>query len=176
MLLGKPDTPMNKEPIKNEQTKDEQAQAIALDKVRNQFSYRVGEYSILLETEIRTEVVDVRPVSEIPFSPDWCAGLSSSRGELYPVMNMHKVFLDRESPATIKLLLVHHPKFSPLILACDGYDSQLNVPVEPSNIKQDDSLPAWISHSLTHNSQTLLVADHARLLRHIQRTSTPHIQ
>lgn len=139
-----------------------------------QFSYRVGQYSILLEPQVRSEVVDIQMISEVPFSPDWCLGLTSSRGELYPVMDMHKVVLDEASPVNIKLLLIEHPQFSPILLACDGYASQQNVPKKAQNEQENENLPAWISYSLTHNNQVLLIADHARLLHHVQRISGQH--
>lgn len=139
-----------------------------------QFSYSVGQYSILLEPQVHCEVVETQTISDVPFSPDWCLGLASSRGELYPVMDMHKVILDQASPAKIKLLLIKHPQFSPILLACDGYASQQNVPEKVPNQQENENLPAWISYSLMHHDQALLVADHARLLRHVQRISSQH--
>lgn len=139
-----------------------------------QFSYRVGDYSVLLESQISSEVVDAQSISDVPFSPDWCLGLASTRGELYPVMDMHKIVLDKTPPEEIKLLLIKHPEFSPILLACDGFASQQNVPEKTHDKQDDEGLPAWISHSLTHNNETLLVADHSRLLRYVQRISIQH--
>lgn len=135
------------------------------------FCYRIGSNLILLESDILAEVLMAHTVYSVPFAPEWCAGLISLRGELYPVVDMHKVVQGKGMPETCQLLLIQHPRFPPVIFSCDGYPRQLKLPVENISKYPAENLPGWIPHVLHHDGQTLLAADHGRLLRRIQRSA-----
>ncbi len=138
---------------------------------QQQFCYRIGTHTILLEPEMRAEVLTAPTLYPVPFAPGWCCGLISLRGDLYPVIDMHWVVQRQSSTTTPQLLLIQHPRFSPVVLTCDGYPRQLKLTPEDLTAHQGDNLPSWIPHVLHHAGNTLLAADHGRLLRHIQRTS-----
>jgi chemotaxis signal transduction protein len=138
--------------------------------VASRFYYRIGIHFILLEAEIRTEVLSEQVTYPLPFSPAWCAGLISLRGELYPIVDMHQVLQGQSFATTPQLLLIQHPRFPPIALTCDGYPRQLKLPAQDLDLQVGENLPGWIPHVLHHDSNTLLVADHGRLLRHLQRT------
>lgn len=137
----------------------------------SRFCYRIGSYTVLMEADVVAEVLLRQSVYQLPFAPEWCAGLTSLRGELYPVVDMHRVLLGQGSPAHHQLLLVRHPGFPPVILTCDGYPRQLKLATESVHEQAGVRLPGWISHTLQHQGELLLAADHGKLLRHIQRTS-----
>jgi chemotaxis signal transduction protein len=136
----------------------------------SRFCYRIGSHSILLEPVIRAEVLTAHSIYPVPFAPPWCAGLISLRGDLHPVINMHWVVERRSSATQNQLLLIQHPRFPPVVLTCDGYPRQLKLSADDLVEHQGDNLPGWIPHVLHHQGQTLLAADHDRLLRQIQRT------
>lgn len=140
------------------------------ESVASRFYYRIGAHSILLEAEIRAEVLSGQVIYPLPFAPAWCAGLISLRGELYPIVDMHQVLQGQSFSAAPQLLLIQHPRFSPIALTCDGYPRQLQLPTHDLDLQRGENLPGWIPHVLHHDSSTLLVADHGRLLRHLQRT------
>ncbi len=142
----------------------------AEDLLSHQFSYDVGDYSILIERSINAEILDGKSVDPLPFSPDWCAGLTSSRSEIFPVINMQKILLSQPSHPSPKLLLLRHAEYPAIVLTCDGYSSQSNI---PNKLKTPSkTLPAWIAGTLNHKTKKLLVADHARLFRQIQGDTT----
>ena len=86
-------------------------------------------------------------------------------------MDMHKVVLGKPAPHQTQLLLIQHPQFSPIILTCDGFPRQLKLSDADLTEYTPENLPSWIPHTLQHNGQTLLAADHGRLLRQIRQTT-----
>lgn len=150
--------------------RDEQATNQPVE-LHSRFCYRIGSNLILLEPTVLAEVLTAQTVYPVPFAPAWCAGLISLRGDLYPVVDMHKVVLGKPMPEAHQLLFLQHPRFSPVILSCDGYPRQLKLPEEDLTEYPADNLPGWIPHVLRHNGQILLAAEHGRLLRQIQNTS-----
>jgi chemotaxis signal transduction protein len=136
----------------------------------SRFCYHIGAHTVLLETEIRAEVLGGQTLYPMPFAPAWCAGLISLRGELYPIIDMHQVLQGQSFRKTPQLLLIQHPRFTPIALTCDGYPRQLKLSQDDLEAQADDNLPSWIPHVLTHAGSRLLAADHGRLLRHLQRT------
>jgi chemotaxis signal transduction protein len=142
----------------------------ASESVSSRFCYHIGTHSILLETEIRAEVLGGHTLYPVPFAPPWCAGLISLRGELYPIIDMHHVLQGQSFSTTPQLLLIQHPRFSPIALTCDGYPRQLKLSSQDLHAQPGENLPGWIPHILQHEGVSLLAADHGRLLRHLQRT------
>ena len=138
--------------------------------VTNRFCYYIGAHAVLLETDIRAEVLSGQTMYPVPFAPTWCAGLISLRGELYPIIDMHHVLQGQSFNKTPQLLLIQHPRFPPIALTCDGYPRQLKLSQDALEAQAGENLPGWIPHTLTHEGSRLLAADHGRLLRHLQRT------
>ena len=140
--------------------------------VTTRFCYCIGEHQLLLEPGVTAEILTNQSIYPLPFAPQWCAGLTSLRGDMFPVVDMHRVVLNDTVRHKTQLLFVQHPQFPPIILTCDGMPRliKLNVLAEES-VAADSSLPSWIPRTLQYEGQRLLVADHGRLLRHIYRTS-----
>lgn len=148
-----------------------QAMPLLPEHTISRFCYRIGQHTLLLETAIMAEVLMSQTIYPLPFAPDWCAGLVSLRGDLFPVMDMHKVVQGKSAPSNPQLLLIQHPQFSPVILTCDGFPRQIKL--TPDDLKEHpaENLPSWIPHTLHHNGQVLLAANHGRLLRQIRQVS-----
>lgn len=141
------------------------------DPATSRFCYRIGQHSVLLESGILAEVLSNPAIYPIPFAPEWCAGFVSLRGDLFPVINMHKVLTGKQAINSTRLLLIHHPSFTPVALTCDGYPFQLKLSAENQADQQLESLPGWIPHAIMHEGRRLLAADHGRLFRQIQHLS-----
>lgn len=136
-----------------------------------QFCYPVGTYQVLLEPETQAEILPARPICAVPFAPAWCKGMISLRGNLLPVVDMHWLLHGIPCPHPACLLLVHPPQTLAVAVVCDGYPRALTLP-PPSqpDTPAASSLPAWISHTVTHAGQTFLAANHTLLFRQIQQT------
>ncbi len=137
----------------------------------NRFCYCIGSHSILLEPTVTAEILPTQMIYPVPFAPNWCAGLTSLRGDLYPVVDMHLVMLGKPFPSQLQLLLIQYPQIQPVVLTSDDYPRQLKLSAKNQIGQADENLPGWISHTVQHEGQTLLAADHGRLLRYIQKMS-----
>jgi chemotaxis signal transduction protein len=137
----------------------------------NRFYYKVGLHNILLELELKTEVLMAQTIYPLPFAPDWCKGLANVRSELVPVIDMHKIILGRPASIQTNLLLIQHPKFPPAVITCDGYPKQVKLTKDDLNLVLENQLPAWLSQRLQYPTERILVADHGKLLRYIRRNS-----
>lgn len=129
------------------------------------FCYKTGDYHILLESSIRSEILTFDDVYPVPFAPDWCVGLAGVRGELFPVLDMHKVLLNLSRPAQPYLLWLKHELFEPIIIGSDS----LPIQVEMKNTEHGDGhipgLPGWIRSAWSTDNHVYLEADHGRLFR-----------
>ena len=138
------------------------------------FCYKTGDYHIVLEAGIRSELLTSDSIYPVPFAPDWCIGLISARGELYPVLDMHKVLLNSERPDKTSLLWLQHPEFAPIVVSCEGLPRQIELPAS-GDIEEGGErlpgLPGWIRHTWVQDDDMLLGADHARLFKTIIKQS-----
>ena len=135
----------------------------------NRFYYKVGLHNILLELELKIEVLMAQTIYPLPSVPDWCKGLANVRCELVPVIDMHKIVLGRPASIQSNLLLIQHPKFPPTVLTCDGYPKQVKLTQDDANLVAENQSPAWLSQRLQYPTERILVADHGKLLRYIRR-------
>ncbi len=133
------------------------------------FCYKTGDYYIVLEAGIRSEILALNRVHPVPFAPDWCVGLAGVRGELFPVLNMHKILLNRNRPEQPYLLWLKHEQFEPVIIGSDSLPVQMK-PTHSADHSDNDheripGLPGWIHRTRNTDHGVCLEADHGRLLR-----------
>lgn len=134
------------------------------------FSYKVGDYRILLEPGVRSEVLTLDTVYPVPYAPDWCAGLSNVRGDLCPVIDMHGVLFKQQRPKKQYLLWLQHEAFTPVVVSCDELPKQISVPDESVQSGRIPGMPGWIQTVWSQDQALLLAADHARLFRLLSKT------
>lgn len=134
------------------------------------FYYRIGNHKILLEPTIRAEIIAESAISPVPFAPEWCLGLTSLRGDLFPVLDMHKILQGKRAGEKATLLLVTYPQINPVILTCDGYPQPLHL--DPDHLEPETSttpLPSWIPQVLRYQEQIFYQADHRLLFRQLRQ-------
>lgn len=128
------------------------------------FCYRTGDYHIVLEEGVRSELLMSGKIYPVPFAPDWCIGLASVRGELFPVLDMHRVLLNQERPEQPYLLCLRHESFKPIIVGCDDLPAQTAIHHTETN-EHIPGLPGWIRRTWSTDDKVYLGADHGRLFR-----------
>lgn len=136
------------------------------------FSYKVGDYRILLEAGMRSEVLTLDTVYPVPYAPDWCAGLANVRGDLCPVIDMHGVLFKQQRPKKQYLLWLQHEAFAPVVVSCDELPKQVNVPETSEQSGRIPGIPGWVQTIWSHDKVLLLAADHGRLLRLLSKTKS----
>jgi len=132
----------------------------------NLFFYRIGQLRILIEDDIKMEVLSESTLYPIPNSPAWYLGTRSVRGTILPVINMHFLLGIADSAAPPPWLLkLDHPLFSPIILAMDSLPAQVNLnTLANSPTNTSTYYPHWIESSALKNDTVFLFADHYTLL------------
>ena len=140
------------------------------------FSYKVGDYRILLEAGVRSEVLALDTVYPVPYAPDWCAGLSNVRGDLCSVIDMHGVLFKQQRPQKQYLLWLQQEGFAPVVVSCDELPKQIQVPDEAEQTGRIPGMPGWIQKVWNQDNSLLLAADHARLFRLLIKTKPSGIQ
>ncbi|HPY40555.1 MAG TPA: chemotaxis protein CheW [Thiolinea sp.] len=138
--------------------------------MQSAFSYKVGDYRILLEAGVRSEVLTLDTVYPVPYSPDWCAGLANVRGDLCPVIDMHGVLFKQQRPTKQYLLWLQHEAFAPVVVSCDELPKQITIPDEAAQSGRIPGMPGWIQTVWSQDNALLLAADHARLFRLLSKT------
>jgi hypothetical protein len=133
---------------------------------KNLFFYRIDQLRILIEDDIKMEVLSESNIYPIPHAPAWYLGTSSVRGTILPVINIHFLLgIDTPSPLQKQWLLkLEHPLFSPIIVAMDSLPSQMNLNTL-SSFPADTNIhyPHWVESSALQNNHTFLFADHYTL-------------
>ncbi|MEZ5534186.1 MAG: chemotaxis protein CheW [Thiolinea sp.] len=129
------------------------------------FCYRTGDYHIVLEGGIRSEILPFDKIYPVPFAPQWCVGLAGVRGELFPVLDMHRVLLNQPRPKQPYLLWLKHDSFEPIIIGSDSIPAQIEVNKAADDSGHIPGLPGWIRNTWSMDGQVYLEADHGRLFR-----------
>jgi chemotaxis signal transduction protein len=137
------------------------------------FCYEVDGMRIFIESGIKMEVLEQSIVYPIPNAPKWYSGVTSLRGDILTIVNMHFLLNSKQNSNTTRLLKLEHPDFPPLVIAIDTLPHQRDVDKLVANkILNKKHYPEWITSSSTHNNHTFLFADHAALFNAMQSNST----
>ncbi|HIO93098.1 MAG TPA: hypothetical protein EYG68_09705 [Leucothrix mucor] len=136
------------------------------------FCYEVENKRVFVEPKIKMEVLEKTVIYPIPNAPKWYAGVTSLRGTILPVVNMHFLLGLKDSSTNKRLLQLEHPNFPPLAIAIDNLPHQRNIEnLKGENKPNHSDYPQWISSSAKHNNCTFLFADHSALFQAMQNSS-----
>lgn len=73
------------------------------DEVR--FGFRAAGWNFLLGAEESVQIIDARPVCQLPGTPGWCAGLINLHGILLPVFDLARL-LDGDADGNSRYIMV----------------------------------------------------------------------
>ncbi|MGV6809138.1 MAG: chemotaxis protein CheW [bacterium] len=137
------------------------------------FYYRVGDFAILLEKSLTTEVFLNLSVTTIPFLPNWCKGLTNLRSDLLPIVDLHQLLM-KKSVSQHHFLHLKHPDFPAIILSCDGYPQSIELNPQDRSTKKTLNTPQWLAQHKYHQHKQLsgnglFIADHGFLLKILQQ-------
>lgn len=118
------------------------------------------------------EVLEQSVIYPIPNAPKWYSGVTSLRGDILTIVNLHFLLNAKPNSKTKRLLKLEHPDFPPLAIAIDTLPHQRDVNTLTASKKTNNkNYPEWITSSSTHNNHTYLFADHAALFTAMQSNS-----
>ena len=137
------------------------------------FCYEIDGTHIFIESGIKMEVLEQSIIYPIPNAPKWFSGVTSLRGDILPIVNMHFLLNAKQNSKTKRLLKLKHPDFTSLVIGIDGLPHQNNTDnLQPSNNPNKTQYPEWITSTSTYNNHIFLFANHATLFSAIQNNST----
>ncbi len=133
------------------------------------FCYEIDNKRVLIEPEIQMEVLEETNVYPVPNAPKWYSGVTSLRGDILVVANMHFLLNAVNKQENNRLLRLKHPSFPPIVLVIDTLPYQIDIAgSEESNKKNEGEFPRWIKYSITKGKNTFLYSDHSILFKSIQ--------
>lgn len=137
------------------------------------FCYEIDSTYIIIESGIRMEVLEHSIIYPVPNAPKWYLGVTSLRGDILTVVNMHFLLHTTQHGKYKRLLKLEHPDFSAVVIAIDHLPQQRNIDtLQINSTPNKRQYPEWINSSSTHDEHTFLFANHAILFNAMQTNST----
>ncbi len=134
------------------------------------YAIRVGDFGLLIGARVPTEFVLPVPVSRLPNTPQWFAGLINLRGGIVPVFDIESMIVtdeeaaQRSVPAGRLLFLVLDRGEHSAALKIHGFPQAL------SGLKPLDEMPSvpaplddCVSSAMVENGSVWFEFDHLRL-------------
>ena len=144
------------------------------------FYYSMGANNFLIEQDLKAETLNEMPVNQIPFSPDWYMGLVSIRGVIMPVIDMNDFVNSQTMTKANKkvsdthndsyFLKLEHNDHSPIVIKIDGLPKQISISTMKKR-KAAKTKPAWMIHTMKHETSSITEVDHQELLNKIKELS-----
>ena len=131
------------------------------------FYYTAADHNILLESDIKTEIVDQLTIFPMPHAPTWCSGMVSLRGKIIPVLDMAHM-LGTEPKSNARWLLILESTPLPLIaIKIDKLPSRLSYSEDQVGIIESGHYPNWLTSIIKTEDLTLFKADHNTLFQQL---------
>ncbi len=135
------------------------------------FCYEIENNRIFIEPKINMEVLEKTTVYPIPNAPKWYAGITSLRGDMLMVMNMHFILGTNKQGTTKHLLKLEHPDFPPLAIAIDNLPYQRDIERLSTSSTDASNYPDWVKSVAESNNKIFLFVDHSTLFKAMQNNS-----
>lgn len=133
----------------------------------SKFYYTVTGHNIILEPEIKTEIIEQQDIFPIPHSPDWCKGMISLRGKLIPVINLHKVLNDSEQDKSDWLLIMEKAPHSQIAISIDQLPKQQTFQGQSFEALDPNKFASWLVATTSIDNKILYEADHSILFEQL---------
>jgi len=133
------------------------------------FYYTVAQYNIILESGIKTEIIDKRDIFPIPHTPAWCRGMISLRGKLIPVVNLHHVLGDTEQGKSQWLLIIEKSPFPQLAISIDQLPMQQAINDESFKLlfEEPEESTRWLEATASVENKTFYKVNHSTLFEQL---------
>ena len=141
----------------------------------NRFFYSVGEHDFLFEQDLKVENLPLTKLNKVPHVPDWCVGITSVRGIIMPVVDMHMIIESEFKKTKNKnnkqhksyFIMIEHKQHVPIILQIDKLPETVNIK-DFTYAKPLKSLPSWIERTWKNSKNKLLEVNHNELFKIIK--------
>jgi len=138
---------------------------------QRRFFYTIGLFNFLLEKNIKIENLYEYSVNNVPHAPKWCSGITSIRGNIVPIVNMHfflKTGINVE-PKKKKLIMLEHKKYAPIVFEIDKLPEVVSID-HYAVMKAPNKSPLWLKKMLKNETNTIYEINHSELLRQLKNS------
>ncbi|HHL18410.1 MAG TPA: hypothetical protein ENJ33_01595 [Thiothrix sp.] len=138
---------------------------------QTRFFYTVGLFNFLLEESIKVENLYEFTINDVPYAPEWCSGVTSIRGNIMPIVNMH-VFLKTGKHTGLKnkkLMMLEHQDHSPIIFEIDKLPEIIFIN-NYSDAPAPKKSPVWLKKTLKNEKNIIYEINHSELLRQLKNS------
>lgn len=136
---------------------------------KNRFFYTIGLFNFLLEESIKVENLYNSTVNSVPYAPEWCSGITSIRGNIIPVVNMH-IFLKtgKNIPSKKKkLMMIEHNNHSPIVFEIDRLPEVISTD-NYTYTQLPNKSPIWLKKALRNEENIIYEINHSELLKQLK--------
>ncbi len=135
------------------------------------FCYEIENNRIFIEPKIKMEVLEKITVYPIPNAPKWYSGVTSLRGDMLTVVNMHFILGANKQSTEKHLLRLEHPDYPPLAIAIDNLPYQRDIEKLSTSSTDTSNHPDWVKSAVEHNNKIFLFVNHSALFKAMQNNS-----
>jgi chemotaxis signal transduction protein len=135
---------------------------------------RIGELRLLFDFAATSQLSALVPITPIPATPPWLAGLVSLRGNVLPVVDLATlVHISHAASRKQMLLVIGHGESAAAVLI-DGLPERLRFVESDLAVDQLAESPEWlsgcVSAALLNKEERWLEIDHTRFLDKLEAT------
>lgn len=136
--------------------------------------FRVGDFGFLLPVSLHCEVAGQLPVHPIPKVEPWFSGLLNMRGNIVPVVDLHRLMSDTANPPKKRYLFAMDRGEKTMAVWIDGYPQMLEGTFQglTSLPPLPERLQRFVTNAYTQNGQIWLKVHFEQLFNTLGRQST----
>ncbi|RVU86405.1 hypothetical protein EOL70_02860 [Leucothrix sargassi] len=131
------------------------------------FYYTVADQNILIESDIKTEIVDSLTIFPMPHAPAWCKGMVSLRGKIIPVLDLAYVLNTKQAERARWLLILEASPLPLIAIKIDKLPARISYKEDSIKPLSDSADTQWLKAEIQTDETRLLQADHHTLFQHL---------
>lgn len=131
------------------------------------FYYTAASHNILLESDIKTEIVEQLTIFPMPHAPAWCNGMISLRGKIIPVVDIAYVLNTEHKTEANWLLILESSPLPQVAIKIDRLPARLSYTEDDIEAIDQGQYPNWLLESVKTSELTLFKANHGALFQQL---------
>ena len=136
------------------------------------FYYTTADHHILLEGDIKTEIVEQPTIFPMPHAPAWCSGMISLRGKIIPLLDMAFMLKTEHKSKARWLLILEATPLPPIAIKIDCLPSRFSYSEDDVMPIDNEQYPPWLVEKVETDELALFKADHSALFNQLIAENT----
>ncbi|PWQ93594.1 chemotaxis protein CheW [Leucothrix arctica] len=136
------------------------------------FYYTTAGNNVLLESDIKTEIVEQPTIFPMPHASAWCSGLISLRGKIIPLLDMAFMLESEQTNKTRWLLILEATPLPPIAIKIDCLPSRFSYTGDDVVPIENEQHPHWLLEKVETDELALFKANHSALFNQLIAENT----